>query len=263
MCCVVEYLGTRYAGFQRQPEMLTVQEVLEEAVSAVTQEGARVVGSGRTDAGAHALRQVVAFSTDSRLPAETLKRAINAHLPYDIAVTEAHDAAPDFHPRFDATSRLYRYVIWNRSVRSPHWHGRALHVPVRLDEQAMHEAAQALVGAHDFTSFVPLRQEGSRDRMVGAASCRRDGHLVVFEIEASGFMRQMVRSIAGTLIRVGLHRLDHAAFTSILTGRDRALAADTAPAHGLYLAEVRYAPLGVTDTYSTWGVQARRIEERA
>jgi tRNA pseudouridine38-40 synthase len=237
-----------------------VQVVLEEAVEAVTQERTLVVGSGRTDAGAHALGQVVAFSTSSALPAETLVRAINAHLPFDIAIVDARDADPAFHPRFDADSRVYRYLIWNRAVRSPHWHGRAMYVPVRLDVAAMDEAARRLVGRHDFSAFVPNQQDGSRVRTVTAASVRRDGDLVVFEIEASGFMRQMVRSMAGTLIRIGRGTLQAAEISHILESKERSMAGDTAPAHGLYLVDVHYAP---DDRSTTPSVAARRIEETA
>jgi tRNA pseudouridine38-40 synthase len=240
--------------------MRTVQGVLEEAVEAVTQERTRIVGSGRTDAGAHALGQVVAFSTSSVLPADTLVRAINAHLPVDVAVVDAQDVDLEFHPRFDARSRVYRYLIWNRPVRSPHWTGHAMYIPGRLDVASMNEAAGLLVGCHDFSAFVPVQQDGSRVRAVSAATVRREGDLVVFEIEATGFMKQMVRSIAGTLIRVGRGKVPAGDITRILTSKERTMAGDTAPAHGLYLVDVRYAHI---DRSTTPGVAARRIEETA
>lgn len=199
-----------------------------------------MVGSGRTDAGAHALYQVVSFDTRSRLAPQTLLRALNARLPRDIAITGARDVASTFHPRHDAASRVYRYVIWNRAVRSPLWRGRAAHVARRLDVPAMDAAAQTLIGVHDFSAFVATNVSKNRERGLLRAGCRRDGDLVMIELEATGFMRQMVRSIAGTLIRVGLGKLDVPAVRSILQSRDRSRAGETAPAYGLYLIDVRY-----------------------
>ena len=241
ICCVVEYLGAAYAGFQRQPGKVTVQATLEKAIAGVTQEATRVIGSGRTDAGAHALHQVVAFSTSSALPAQTLQRAINAHLPSDVAVIEAREVGEDFHPRFDARSRTYRYLIWNRETRSPFWNGRAAHVARPLDEGLMDLAAQELLGSHDFGSFVPTALPGSHERQMHAARCWREEHLVVVELRATGFMRQMVRSIVGTLLLVGHGKIDVAALREIVSSRNRHLAGTTAPACGLYLYDVQYA----------------------
>jgi tRNA pseudouridine38-40 synthase len=217
-----------------------VQAVLEDAISAVTQHRPRVLGSGRTDAGAHATRQVTAFSTTSSLPSETLARAINAHLPADIAVTEACDVSPDFHPRFDASARTYCYVIWNRKVRSPFFYKRAAHVAFSLDETSMDEAAQLLVGRHNMGAFVPVQTSGTREREIFRAGCSRHGDVVIVRIEGTGFMRQMVRAIAGTLIRVGGGRMSKAEFGEVLTSESRNRAAATAPACGLYLVNVRY-----------------------
>jgi len=217
-----------------------VQATLEQAIESITGGKPSVVASGRTDAGAHALRQVVAFSTETKLGTDVLRRALNATLPADIAVTSAQEVRSDFHPRFDASSRVYRYVIWNRPVRSPFWHGRAAHVKPYLDVGAMHEAARHLTGTHDFGAFVPRNLAGSRTRTVYRAECRRDGDVVLIELEGDGFMRQMVRSIVGTLVRVGLGKIGSAEFRGILASLDRKRAATTAPAAGLYLAEVRY-----------------------
>lgn len=217
-----------------------MQATLEQAIGAVTQERVTLVGSGRTDAGAHALQQVVAFSTSSRLTSEVLRRAINAHLPRDIVVTDAREVAAHFHPRYDASSRIYRYLIWNRPVRSPFWEGRAAHVPQTLDEGAMRHAATLLLGERDFSSFVPVSYARIRTRTMYRVDCRRQGDLVVVELEASGFMRQMVRAIVGTLIWVGLGRIDAAEFQRIVDSADRTAAAQTAPAHGLYLQSVVY-----------------------
>jgi tRNA pseudouridine38-40 synthase len=217
-----------------------VQTVLERAIGAVTQEAVRVVGSGRTDAGAHALGQVVAFSTRSEIPADRLCAALNAHLPRDMAAVEAAEVGADFHPRYDATSRLYRYLVWNRRVRSPFWEGRAAHVPHPLDVVRMDRAAQELVGQRDFGAFVPAALTGNRTRAMHSASCRRDGDLISIELEASGFMKQMVRAIVGTLVEVGRGACSPADLQAILNSGSRGAAGATMPAAGLYLVAVRY-----------------------
>lgn len=244
---MVEYVGTAYAGFQRQPGKVTVQSALEHAIEAATGERVRLIGSGRTDAGAHAYGQVVAFSTSSALPPDKLSRAINAHLPDDIAVWRAGAVSDSFHPRFDARSRTYRYVIWNRPIRSPFVARRAAHVKQPLDVEAMDAAAALLAGSHDFGAFIPVATSGDRRRTVFEAQCWRDGALVQFEIEASGYMRQMIRSMAGTLILVGSGRLTVDGFRDVLLAADRRHRGPTAPAHGLYLVRVRY-PGDVADT---------------
>lgn len=239
----MEYLGTRYAGFQTQPGKTTVQQVLEMAIANVTGEAVRVLGSGRTDAGAHAVGQVIAFSTESALPIAAFLRALNAHLPDDINVTSTEDVALSFHPRYDALRRTYRYLIWNRPVRSPFWLGRSAHVRPPLDVDRMDKAARHLIGDHDFGAFVAAAATPNRRRTMQRAHCWREADVVIVELEASGFMRQMVRAIAGTLIDVGLGKLDVLDFERILLSRDRARAGETAPACGLYLFRVSYPEL--------------------
>src|SRR5207248_2074280 len=143
-------------------------------------------------------------SAETSLPPTVLCRAFNANLPEDVAVTSVDEVEPGFHPRFDACSRVYRYLIWNRPVRSPFWNGRAAHVERPLDQQSMDEAAGRLVGRHDFSAFVPVGLEGSRERVVYRVRCFREGDLVVVELEASGFMRHMIRTVVGTLVQIGL-----------------------------------------------------------
>jgi tRNA pseudouridine38-40 synthase len=206
----------------------------------VTQEENRIVGAGRTDAGAHALSQVIAFSTESKLSPQSLVRAINAYLPRDIAVISAYDVDPAFHPRYDAISRVYRYLIWNRQVRSPFWEERSAHIWRRLDAARMHFAAQHLIGRHNFGAFAPTSARIERTRTMYRASCRRDGELVVVELEAQGFLRQMVRSVVGTLVDVGHGKIDAEDFRRILCSGNRSQASVTMPACGLHLVEVKY-----------------------
>lgn len=241
-------MGTAFAGFQRQPSKRTVQATLEDAIRIVTQEDVRLVAAGRTDAGTHALQQVAAFSTASTLPVADMTRALNATLPFDVAVTSIADVDPSFHPRFDAVSRIYRYVIWNRTIRSPLWHGRAAHIKRILDADAMNEAAAHLIGRHDFSAFIPQRIDVRRTRVLYNAHCRRDGDLVIVELEAQGFMRQMIRSIVGSLVEIGLGKADPDSLRATVESRDRREGGDTMPACGLYLVEVRYdAPRLATD----------------
>lgn len=215
--------------------------MLEMAIQKITGAESTVRGSGRTDAGAHALAQTVTFSTDSGLTAQQLGRALNAVLPRDIAVSEAADVDPSFNPRHDAIRRTYRYMIWNREVRSPFHEGRAAHVKRRLDVTAMDGALSTLIGSHDYSSFVPVRLEATRRRTIYDARCWREGDLVLVELTGSSFMRQMVRAIVGTLIWVGLGSCTRQEFAEIVRSRDRLRAGDTAPACGLYLHRVEYA----------------------
>lgn len=240
MSCVVEYVGTAYVGFQRQPGAMSVQGALESAVKAVTGETVTVSASGRTDAGAHALAQIVSFTTASAMPSQDVCHALNAHLPNDIAVIYARDVAPSFHPRFDADRRTYRYLIWNRPIRSPFWRERAAHIRKALDVAVMDQAAGTLIGRLDVRAFVPSRLDGEKVRQVHAARCWREDDLVLIELEASGFMRQMVRAIAGTLIRVGQGSLSLDGFASVVAAGERHAAGETAPACGLYLVRVNY-----------------------
>lgn len=246
-------MGTSYAGFQSQPGKATVQSVLESAIGRVTGENVGIIGSGRTDAGAHARAQVIAFSTESSLPAAVLGRAINAYLPDDITVISIAEADKAFHPRFDARSRAYRYLIWNRSTPSPFWVGRAMFVRRQLDVATMADAARLLEGTHNFGAFVASTAPGDRTRTMYSARCWREDDLVVIELEATGFMQQMVRAITGTLVRVGLGKLTPREFSAILASHDRVQAGETAPAYGLYLMRVQYAP--------DWQLEANNVTE--
>lgn len=166
---------------------------------------------------------------------------MNFHLPSDIAVSQAVEVAKDFNPRADACSRTYHYLIWNRPVRSPFQVGRAAHVRHSLDAGAMHDAIRLLLGRHDMSAFIPVKSESNRERTIFDASCVRQGDMITVKIEASGFMKQMVRAIVGTLILVGRGRLTLSDFAGILELRDRTRGGDTAPACGLYLVAVNYA----------------------
>jgi tRNA pseudouridine38-40 synthase len=238
---VVAYDGTEYSGFQRQANALTVQEVLEAALAQVTQEAVPVLAAGRTDAGVHAIGQVIAFDTSWRHELDDLWRALNAVLPADIVFLQIEEAAPDFHPRYDAHSRRYRYTVYNAPVRQPLALRYSLHVAASLDVAAMDRAAQLLLGEHDFAAFgQPPKKDGITVRHVSAVEWGRDAPWLYFDIEANAFLYRMVRSIVGTLLQVGRSEMEVEEFAAVLASCDRDRAGPTAPPHGLCLVEVKY-----------------------
>lgn len=237
----LEYDGTRYHGFQLQANAHTIQGELEKALCKLTGERIRVASASRTDAGVHAKGQVVSFRTDSTLPPETFVRALNYYLPADIAVRAAYETDIAFNVRREATSREYSYYILNSPARSPLSQGFSYHVPGQLDIEAMNQACEHLVGTHDFASFVTcFSGKGSTVRRVYRAEVRRDGEMVIFNIEASSFLIHQVRNTVGTLIRVGSGRMSLSEFQEMMDERKPGMAWPTAPACGLCLMSVNY-----------------------
>jgi len=239
------YDGTAYAGWQIQSQGRTVQEVIESTLAKITREPVRVTASGRTDAGVHALGQVVGFRTECRLPVEVFLRALNAALPRAIAVLEAAEAPEGFHATLHAKRKRYRYLIYDGPVRDVFRLRTAWHGPRDLDVEAMHRAAQALRGTHDFSSFETHGSERKTSvRTVFDISVRRgdegDPHLVAIEVEADGFLYNMVRTIVGTLVKVGRHARSEAWVAEVLAATDRRAAGPTAPPQGLFLMRVEY-----------------------
>jgi len=228
---LLEYDGAGFAGWQLQVGHRTVEGELRRAIRDVTGETPKVYGAGRTDAGAHAEGQVANFHYAGRLSAARLLAALNARLPPDVAVLDAGEAAPDFHARYSARWRRYRYRCWH--VRDP------------LDEAAMDQAAAALVGAHDWTTFCAASEPAAdRVRTMREARVARDGRFVELELTGEGFLRGLVRGIAGGLAEVGRGRQPASWLGEVLAARDRRLAPKTAPAAGLTLVEVLYAESG-------------------
>ena len=250
---VVSYDGTGYAGFQRQVDVSTVQETLETALGKITQETITVRAAGRTDAGVHAVGQVIAFDTSWRHSLGELQRAMNAVLPPDVAVRELEEAATGFHPRFDAQRRHYRYLVYNAPLRSPLARRYSLHVPYPLNVDVMKEAAQMLVGEHDFATFgqppggeITIRRvfRTGWDSVSGCGGLfdisQGRGTFLRFSIEANAFLYRMVRSIVGTLLDVGQSRMTVGAFEEAFVSCDRGRAGKTAAPHGLCLMKVTY-----------------------
>lgn len=237
----LEYDGTNFCGWQLQPNGLTVQGTLEQALATVLRAPVRVTAAGRTDAGVHARGQVAVFRAPAPLDLEPLCRSINALAGPDISAVTAEVVADDFDPRRSARSRLYAYYLLNRPAPSPLWRNRAWHVPYPLDVGAMGEAATLLGGDLDFSSFRDAGCDAKTPvRRAIRSEVTRDGDIIVYNIEATAFLRHMVRIIVGTLVAVGSGAISAGQFREILLARDRTKAGVTAPPHGLYLMEVRY-----------------------
>ncbi len=236
----VEYDGTEYMGFQRHPGRRTIQGELEWALSRITKESIHIAGAGRTDAGVHAVGQVVSFRTTGTIPVERIPVALNSLLSRDIVAREAVEMPQDFHARHSARSRSYRYVILNRENPSAlggrfHWY-----VPHATDIDLMRRGAEYLFGKHDFTSFSAVMDTPSRVRELTELSISRAGDEIVFGIRANAFLHSMARIVVGTLVEVGQGRRTPDDVQFILEAKDRRLAGRTAPPQGLVLVEVTY-----------------------
>ena len=237
----LEYDGSDYHGWQVQPGLPTIQAALEAVIAQVSQQQTNVIGAGRTDAGVHALGQVAGFTTVATLSSAEWLRALNGLLPPDIAVRTIEPTTDDFHARFHAKSKLYRYRILMRPHRSALERHRAWHTPYPLDAELIRTALKSLAGRHDFSSFQgsPTDTENPACN-VTRLECIQSLDELSFEIEADRFLKQMVRNIVGTLVEVGRGKLQAGAVTEILAACDRTKAGPTAPPHGLYLVRVEY-----------------------
>ena len=239
---IISYDGTEFSGWQRQPDRRTVQQELEEAIGRLTGTVPVTNASGRTDAGVHALGQVVHFYTASEHRPEVFVKALNAMLPPDIRVKAASEQPQAFHSTFDARTKLYRYVVDNGPCADPFQLRYSHHVYQPLDIAAMHRAGQALKGRHDFHSFeTNWPNRTSSVRTITHLAVNRMGHFVWIDAEADGFLYNMVRTIAGTLIFVGLGRRPESWVADVIAAEDRRAAGPTAPPQGLFLVRVRYA----------------------
>lgn len=239
---IVSYDGSDFNGWQMQPGYRTVQDVLEQAVQSVTGIRPRANASGRTDAGVHAVGQVVNFYTETRLTPETLVRAINSRLPDDVVVREACEVGQSFDANKDAVRKLYRYVIRDQSIPDPFMRKYCAQSRHRLDASAMARASRALVGRHDFHSFeTEWPNRLSSVRTITHLTVNRAGEMIWIDVEADGFLYNMVRAIAGTLMNVGRGFWPESKVAEILNAEDRREAGPTAPATGLFLMRVTYA----------------------
>ncbi|HIZ20318.1 MAG TPA: tRNA pseudouridine(38-40) synthase TruA [Firmicutes bacterium] len=239
----LRYDGTAYHGWQAQPNGVTVQQTLQDAVQAVTGVRSGITGCSRTDAGVHAEMFCCTLETASPLRGQKLCAALNAHLPRDIAVYGCREVGPDFHPRYDARGKRYLYRIWNEPQRNPFWEGRALHYRRPLDVERLDRAAKDYLGSHDFAPFCAAGSSVEDTvRTVRACGLSRQGGLVVFAVEADGFLYNMVRIMVGTLLEMAAGRRPYDDIPAVFAAGDRAAAGMTAPAHGLILDRVFYGP---------------------
>jgi len=238
----IEYDGNPYAGFQAQAGLPTVQGAIETAVKAFSGQDVRIAAAGRTDSGVHATGQVVHVDLDRDWPAETVMNALNAHLVKEVvAVLDSTRVADDWHARFSATGRRYLFRILNRPGRPALERGKVWHMRKPLDAAAMHEAAQTLLGHHDFTTFRDLAcQANSPMRTLDVARVERAGEEVHLVFEARSFLHRQVRSMTGTLVEVGLGRWTAQDVADALSARDRTACGPVAPSDGLYLTGVSY-----------------------
>ena len=244
---ILSYDGAEFSGWQVQPDAATVQGTLASVIGRITGEKVLPQGSGRTDAGVHALAQVVTFVTESSVPTENFQKALNDILPASVRVLEVREAPLDFHARHSARGKTYRYRIHREAICPPFLARYVWHYPYPLDEDAMMRAAGLVVGEHDFTSFAAVDPERGREgepvsnvRTIFSSAWERIGDEFVYTVRGSGFLHHMVRNLVGTFILVGRGTIPASDVTKILEARSRSVAGATAPAAGLYLVQVEY-----------------------
>ncbi len=241
-CLIIEYDGTGYHGWQRQPQSPTIQGTIENALATMTRQKVKLIGSGRTDAGVHALGQVANFRCQTRLDAEALQKGLNSLLPEDITICHCRQVALDFHARYNASGKVYRYQIANQAVRPAIGRQYCWWIRRQLNIDAMRDTLQLFIGRHDFKSFEAAGSPRSHSvRHIVRANLDIDNQgLIRITIEADGFLRYMVRNMVGSLAAVGLGKLAPEAIARLLAARDRRQAPPTAPARGLTLLKVNY-----------------------
>jgi tRNA pseudouridine38-40 synthase len=244
---LLAYDGSEFSGWQVQPDAATIQGTLASAIGRVTGEKVLPQGSGRSDAGVHALGQVATFATESPIPPANLVKALNDVLPPSIRVLEASEAASDFHARKSARAKNYRYRMYRGAICPPFLARYVWHYPYPLDEDAMQQAAALVIGKHDFTSFAAVDAERRREdeitsnvRRILVSTWKRAEQELIYTVQGSGFLHHMVRNLVGTFVLVGKNTLKPENIGEILAARNRTAAGATAPASGLYLVGVDY-----------------------
>lgn len=241
----VAYDGTNYNGWQVQPTGITIEGILNQALTELTHEPITVIGASRTDSGVHALGNIAVFDTDTRIPPEKISYALNQHLPEDIVIQDSCEVPPDFHPRRCESKKTYEYKILNRTFPMPLHRLDCYFTYRRLDVEKMRQAAACLVGEHDFKSFCSIHSQAeSTVRTIYDLTVSKEQDLITIRVTGSGFLYNMVRIIAGTLLQAGLGEREPQEVQDILNARDRAAAGPTAPAHGLTMIGILFAEKG-------------------
>lgn len=237
----IEYDGTNYSGWQKQPNANTIQEEIEKAIEKAIGEKITIIGAGRTDSGVHGKGQVANFITDSSIPGAKFKYAINRYLPEDITIIGSKEVEKSFHSRYDSLGKKYKYLIYNAPIKSPLLRNYTYYVPYKLDFQKMNEAKDYFIGKHDFAAFMASGSDvDDTVRNIYYDSLNTCNNIIVFEIYGDGFLYNMVRIIVGTLVDVGIGKISPQDIIDILKSRDRKNAGHTAPPEGLYLEKVCY-----------------------
>lgn len=238
---VVAYDGTNYSGWQVQPNGITISQKLNEALTSLLGENIQVTGASRTDAGVHSLGNVCVFETSTRMPAEKISYALNQRLPADIVVQDSCEVPESFHPRFSKSRKTYEYRILNRRFRMPTRRLDTYFYYYPLDVEKMKEAARFLEGEHDFKSFCSVHSQSETTvRTIYSCTVEKTGDIIAIRVTGNGFLYNMVRIIAGTLVKVGAGELQSAQIPEILAAADRSAAGATAPAHGLTMIGIEY-----------------------
>lgn len=239
---IVAYDGSAYSGFAKNHDVKTIEQELIDAVEKITGEKTDMIGASRTDAGVHARCNVAVFDTDSSIPANKFKNALNTALPDDVRIMESYEVPSSFHPRHRDVRKIYEYTIYNDAIRIPTDRLYSWHVYQKLDIEAMRKAAEHLVGNHDFTSFCSNNGNPMEDKVRNVLHIyvKKEWNYVRIKVIGEGFLYNMVRIIAGTLVDVGLGRMHADEVKEILLAKDRARAGRTAPAHGLCLMRIEY-----------------------
>ena len=239
---IIAYDGTGYFGWQRQKDKPTIQGAIEQKIETIAGNSVSLIGAGRTDAGVHALHQVANFKISSHLTPFVFFKALNALLPDSITIKEAEQVPLGFHARYDVKSKVYEYRVYNDKLPSPFLRQYAWHIPRTLDLPAMEECLSTIQGSHDFCAFC-AKGDGISNTvrtMIGASLEIQSGSLFAFHLKANGFLRYMARNLVGTIVKVGLERLDKREFAELLNSGVRKHPVLKAPPGGLYLKDVRY-----------------------
>ncbi len=237
----IEYDGKDFNGWQKQPNKLNIQGEIERAIYNITKEEVDLIGSGRTDAGVHAWNQIANFKTNSNISIEKMAIAINSQLKNSIVVKKAEEVDERFHSRYNAKRKTYRYVINNTEYGSAIYRNLEYHFPIKLNVEKMQEAVKYFEGEHDFKAFKSSGTSGKNSvRTIYKAEVKTDGERILIELTGNGFLYNMVRIISGTLLDVGLGKIEPSEIEDIINSKDRTKAGKTLPAHGLYLVKVNY-----------------------
>lgn len=236
----IQYNGKNYCGWQKQPESLGIQGTIEKAIYDITKENVKLVGSGRTDSGVHALGQVASFNVMSSIPTDKIPNALNSKLPKDISIIDCTEVDEEFHARYSAKGKRYRYLIYNSPYRNPIYKDISYHVKYSLDFEKMCNEAKSLVGEHDFMGFMSSGSSVKDTvRIINDISLIKKENLIIIEVEGNGFLYNMVRIIVGTLVDIGRGRIEKN-LSDIISSKSRSNTGHTAPAHGLFLKKVYY-----------------------